>query len=554
LFFRFCSFVFISLLLAPLLAGAEPSSEPAKLRNANRDKTPDGLYLSSDLDTTMGTLVSGLSAEAIGEFFAQHPELKPRLVMIDRRTNRHLTKAEDINRSYEEGHLDFAIERPVLFAVGVPRSASKQRKLKDEIERLATENEIPELPKLRMIWRPERKPVTEGGALVRPALVVMEWGRYLTDEFVYMFPSLQNHAQKPIRAERETAYAKLITANTFQQLIITAKALVSPDITLISTVAGGITNYGNSYVTGVYRKFISNWLSQGNRSDPSTRWGKIRNRADQFTRTLLMSSFFTVQIYWMSRLFEWEKFSQIATLEGWRELGLAKFSSAVINVIWRDYYYQAILGFEKRMELKGRKEDGRRTASRFELLGTLIGTPAFLIASMQDPKAGWTLPLWGELSMQVTTAHLAMLGVGALFASFHYGVFKMEPWVERFDRIHARVLKAGRMVGLARFIDKTERTTRRAHPPLSEQAEYSGSGADFRPAPETVNTKLGATVIDLVRLDAQTAKTLTDQPELKKKISASSRLWKLFGSKSEDLPLRDSANHCEVMIRKSAQP
>jgi hypothetical protein len=521
-------------LFSKLLAAQE-----VRIRNPNENKTSCGVYLAkSSLDTTTGEKIAELTRESLDKFFASNPDLGPRLVATDKRNGKLLSTDAEIDRAIREGHLEFRVDEPVLFGVGLPISRRDQKEFQKMV-REASEGRVDNPVNVRIISKPKWRNLG-GPKWARPVMAAVEFGDYLRQELVYVFPMKSNDYQAPVRAEFESTKAKLWTSNTVQQLIITAQALFGDKVTIAAALAGGLVNYGNSYVTGIYRKVISNWLLRAKRADNNTLVGKVRHVGEAFVRNLLLSSFFTIQIYWMSKMFEWSKFAQIGTAEGWYHMLVTKWSSAVINVLWRYFFYDAITKFESRMESMGRKEDARRTAARFELLGSLLATPAFLISSMADPKSGWIIPIFKDFSLQLTPAHGVMLAVGGLFAAFSAGVIKMDPWVERFDWIHSKVLSLAQRLGLRKKVDDFEKATRKPFETRRGLDEGFLPGEAEGSAPvqyEDLREQVGARLLEVLKLDPALRRIVDSNPELRKKLSMDRSLLELF-SVEKTLPVR----------------
>ena len=518
----------VTLLLS--ISSAFSQNKQVRIRNPYEGATSCGWYLvQSAEDTTTGEKVAELTRQSLDEFFAKNPDLGPRMAPIHSKTGRLLETEKDILAALESGSLEFKIVEPILFGVGVPISKKAQAAFKQDV--LAASAGHAENPiHVRFISKPKLEKL-DGPTWARPLTAVIEMGNYLRQELIYWFPMKSNDYQPPVAAERQSTKAKLWTSNTFQQLVITGQALFGSTISIASAVGGGIVNYGNSYVTGIYRKVIQNWMARANRSDPKSVFGKARNVVDQFSRNLLLSTFFTVEIFWLSKMFEWDKLAAIGTGAGWYHFLLTKWSSAFINVIWRFFYYEAIGKFETRMEEAGRKEDARRTASRFELVGTLLGTPGFLIASMADPKSGLIIPILGDINLQLTPAHGAMIAVGLLFAMFSTGILKMEPWVDRFDAIAAKISSAKELLGLKkRSKEIQEAVPQPALDPL--KAEYNTETADIR-------RSVGMRLLEVLKIDARFRKVLDQRPDLKERLVQSDSLWNLFNQKL-DLPVMAS--------------
>jgi len=521
--FSFCRVVAYSILsLLILFSSIFAQGKQVRIRSPYEGTTSCGWYLvQSAEDTTMGEKVAELTRESLEKFFKENPDMGPRMAAINSKTGRVLETEKDIVAALENNTLEFKIVEPILFGVGVPISKKAQEAFKEDV--IAASYGRAENPvHVRFISKP-RWQKTEGSFWTKPFRAVIELGNYVRQEMTYIFPMKGNDFQPPVPAERQSTKAKLWTSNTFQQLVITGQALFGSTVTMAAAIGGGIVNYGNSYVTGVYRKVIQNWMARANRSDPKTVFGKVRNLADQFARNLLLSTFFTVEIFWLSKMFEWDKLAAIGTAEGWYKFFLTKWSSAFINVIWRFFYYEAIGKFETRMEEAGRKEDARRTASRFELVGTLLGTPGFLIASMADPKSGLIIPIVGDINLQLTIAHGAMIGVGLLFAAFSTGIFKMEPWVDRFDMVANKITKLKEMLGLKKR--KKEAPAATLEPELATlQSEYNTEQSDLR-------RSVGMRLLEVLKIDVRFRKVLEERPELKEKLVQSEALWNLLDQK-----------------------
>jgi hypothetical protein len=534
-------FFFIGFLCVSLLALLDPcQAQEFRLRNPNESKTPCGVYLSkSSFDTTTGEKIAELTRESLDEFFAKNPDLGPRLVAIDKRSGRLLSTDQEIDQALREGHLQFRVDEPVIFGVGLPISTVEQKKFEQMI-REAAKNKLKNPVKVRIISKPKWRNLG-GPKWARPVMAAVEFGDYLKQELIYVFPMKNNDHQPPVKAEFDSTKAKLWTANTFQQIIITAQALFGDKVSLASAVAGGVVNYGNSYVTGVYRKFISNWMLRGKRADSKSIFGKARNFSETFVRNLLLSSFFTIEIYWLSKLFEWDKLAAVGTVEGWYHMLVTKWSSALINVLWRYFFYDAITKFESRMESMGRKEDARRTAAHFELLGSLMATPAFLISSMADPKSGWIFPIVGDFSLQLTAAHGVMLGVGALFLAFSLNIFKMDPWVERFDWTHSKILLLASKLGLSKKVDEIERESRKSYESRVglDQGFLRSEPQPEAPDPyEDLREKMGLRLLEVLKLDPALRAAIEKRDDLRLRLARDRSLLELL-AKKEALPVLD---------------
>lgn len=534
------SFIFIQIFWVSVFA---QDNKSYRLRDSSEASTPCGVYLSFMKDSTMGQKVADLTKESLDEFFAQNPDLGPRVVWVDRRSGKRLEKKEDLEKAFQNGYAKMEVDQPVLFGVGVPFTKKSQRAVADLIRRAARDRNTPNPVKIRILSRPKLERI-DGPRWARPVLAAIEYGNYMWQETRYFFPSASLDYQPPVPAEKKSAYGKLMTANTVQQVVITAKAIASPELTIAGAIGGGIVNYSNSYGTGVYRKFINNWIMRANRFETGNIVGLIRNNVDQFARNLFLSSFFTVEIYWLSKMFEWDKLAAMGTAEGWYQMAVTKWSSAVMNVLWRFFYYKAIGGFETRMEKQGRKDDARRTAGRFEWLGTILGTPAFLVASMAPKDAGWIIPIVGDFQLQVTTAHWMMLAVGGLFAAFHVGIFKMEPWVERFDWIHEKVLKFARFLRLKKPVDRLERATRepyeriyRMDDPAAEEDRDEAALAEMEAQRSQIKEQMGLIILDHLKMDPAVERVFEENPELKRLAARDLGLWKALSEMEFEVPL-----------------
>lgn len=429
--FQFLS-VFVLFLSFPLFL----SSAAEKHVRIRDPKVKCGIYFSSSVDSTTGVKVAGLSEEGIRRVKEELPKTEARLVYLNRQTGKPFKSAEALKKGLEDGIAKAYVDRPAVYAVGVPHFGLKRgalmKKLRSAVQDLGLENVV----KVNAIGRPVR-PDYGGNAVTRPVMMALEVSSLASQKFFDLFPMFigryNQDYQRPDRGEVEAMLTKLVFANSLQQGILFASQ------PLPMALFGGVANYGNSAATGGYRKVISNWFNRAS------------NSVDDLARKFMLTAFFTVELYWFSRILDPEvvaelgmsgsldpanwgsmvgEITDITQGQAWLHLLGAKWSAMLFSVLWRTPYYRGIHGWEARMERDGRIKDARRTAGRFELLGTLIATPAFLIASMQPQDAGFLLRIMGQPVMQLGIPHLAMGLIGGLFQAFH----STEKYHQRVER------------------------------------------------------------------------------------------------------------------------
>lgn len=431
------------------------SQDAFRLRESSEEKTPCGIYLATVHHQTNGLQFASFEAEDFRRSVRENKaELYPKLTYIHANNGRAFLEAHDLLKALEEGRAKPVIDYPLIAVVGAPLIGSQAKQTHATIEQILKEEGI-EGATILLLNRPVT-PEWEAKGITKPIVQVGKYAHRLLQEIFYLAPLWGRDYQEPVPDEITTMKQKLATANTFQQLILFGKAAIDPATTLTAVTVGGGINYLNSYATGKYRKVISNWF------------GRAKTGAHQILSNSMLTAFFVTEIYWgklllepaVESLFYWKpylpiEFLEIATLEGWASFATAKFSSLVLGVAWRYYYYKAILGWEKKMEGLGRVDDARRTAARFELVGTLLATPAFLLATLMPKDEGLLIPIveaW-NLNLQLGLPHAVMGGIAGLFFAFHKGWLSMDPYVERFDRTH-ELIKAGvkRCVDIGRCV------------------------------------------------------------------------------------------------------
>ena len=479
--FSFLSVYLISLFLFLGELSAQ-SGGLVRIRDANPSRVNCGLYLSSLFDSTMGERISDLDEESLRESF-ENLNLEPRLIYVDRKTGKTFKSAKDFKEALAAGTARAIVDRPALFIVGTPHfgpgngDVPRRGEAKKLVESLLAEFFPDKDIALKNISRPVYPEFSDKDSAMDSWMMPIEAGLYGAQRAYDILPLAQNY-QTPHRGEVESMVAKLIIANGVQQLILMSSQSMGP------AIFGGAVNYANSAATGGYRKFISNWFNAAQSRDADKKINVVFNAVDDLVRKTLLTSFFTVELWWSSALGralfqstpeDWDRLGRIGSLGGWGEVFVAKASAIVFSVFWRNYYYKAILGWEARMEGEGRKEDARRTAGRFELIGTLIATPSYLFASMAKDA----YKVLGVV--EFSPSHAVMLGVGGMFASLYvaerymqnrmkngvkipvsnFGKWRhragwrvaqalsMDPWVDRFDKIHSGVRWGFTKVGRA---------------------------------------------------------------------------------------------------------
>jgi len=500
------SFLIICLISLFLFLGelSAQTSGLVRIRDANPSRVNCGLYLSSLFDSTMGVRISDLDEESLRKSF-NGLKLEPRLIYVDRKTGKTFKTPKDFKDALAEGEARAIVDRPALFIVGtphfgpgngdIPSRGEAMKRVESLLAEYFPEKEI----SLKNISRPVYPDLADKDSTMDQWMMPIEAGLYGAQRLYDTLPLAQNY-QTPHRGEVESMVAKLIVANGVQQLILMSSQPMGP------AIFGGAVNYANSAATGGYRKFISNWFNAAQSRDTDKKINVVFNTVDDLARKTLLTTFFTAELWWSSALGralfqstaeDWNRLGRIGSLSGWSEVFVAKASAIVFSVFWRNYYYKAILGWEARMEGEGRKEDARRTAGRFELIGTLIATPSYLFASMAKDA----YKILGVV--EFSPSHAVMLGVGGMFASLYvaerytqsrlkngvkipsteFGKWRhrvgwrvaqalsMDPWVDRFDKIHGGVrwgfTKAGRAAsfgyrysGLGPMADWIERKAR----------------------------------------------------------------------------------------------
>lgn len=445
---------------------AETHAESKRLRDPSPKETPCGFYLSSMAHDTNGVKVADFDAEEFRlAVRANRSAFEPRITYVHRLSGRAFQTAEGFKQAFEEGNAEPILDFPIVAIVGNPILGNGAKSNRQMAEQVLQEEGI-EHYGLLILNRPVQPSISSPGWL-RPGAWALEKVHLGFQNIVYQFPLFGADKQKPQLSEIKSMKGKLITANTVQQLALYSQVFfpMSPTgaLTFTAATAGGMINYTNSYFTGKYRKFISNWF---NRS---------RNEAERFAKNAILSTFFIVEMHSFKTLVspaldfvmhvpasfhDWAQYLPMEFLdlasaqpEAWKELAVAKWFSGVLNIGWRYFYYKAIHGFERRLESEGRIDDARRTAARFEWFGTALATPAFLYSIFAPKDAGIPIEVLGHHLAQLNYGHLGMALVGATFAAFHYGLFKMDPWVDRFDRIHEGVKSGARAVsGLGKCI------------------------------------------------------------------------------------------------------
>lgn len=494
--------------------------KPKLLREGDPTKTPCGLYLASLVDNSTGEKVADPTPESLHAFFKSNPDLSSKLVYVDKNSGKSFKTAEDLRKAIEAGTAMAVMNTPELVWVGLPKWGAKKRELVGLTKELLEDSAPESKAVVRDLWRPNR----EMSSL--PA--------YVYQQIRYLFPSVKLDYQKPLPAEKSAAYWKLLVSNGSQQVFL---FFVRPWHVALST---GAVNFINSYYTGVYRRFLSNWFNRS--ANAPARWA----------RNIGLSAFFTTDLYWAGRE-SWEKFKAIASVEGWRKFAVEKWGSTAFGVVWRYFYGQGIAKWEKEMALQGRAADARRTAGRLEFIGTFVTTPAFIWSAIAPTR--FMLSIMGYDVMGLNEGHLMMMAVGAFGALHYYKIpkaylnpafwvkrmmgskregelerFTWDPWVDRLDRFHEFNKGWAGSIGLTRAVDFIERTVRLAG---SVGWRKNGNGVDESTGP------INGDVRKLIDMDKDLVKWLEQDPELYKMMQEDPELRRLIATDPHFVELRD---------------
>jgi len=474
-------------LLAAALFADE--NKPKRLRQPDAKKTPCGLYLSDLADSSNGIKVAEPTVESVIEFFDKNPDLIPKLAYRDYTSSKGYASPDDLKQALEAESAEPFVNSVELSWVGLPRWGKRTRELMALTEKKLQEKYPKIKIKVRNLWRPNR----EMSNLIS----------YLSQEALYLFPSIKLDYQEPIPSEVNSAYSKLVMSNGSQQIFL---FFVKPWPIAVTT---GAMNFVNSYYTGVYRKFLSNWFSRS-KGAPS-RW----------TRNIGLSAFFNANLYWASMGF-WG----ITDPSMWADFAIHKWSSTAFGVLWRYFYGQGIIKWEA--DYAGHPSDARRTAGRLEFLGTFLTTPAFIYSVVGETVVN--VEIAGVPIMGLNGGHFAMLGVGALGALYYFKILSWDPWVKRLDRVHEFNRRWAAKIGLQDLIARVDEAVRRVRA-LGWRKE-NGNGQAGAPS-------LNANIDDFIDLDQELVTWIKNDPRLHEAVHKDPELRKLIESDPHFDRIRD---------------
>jgi hypothetical protein len=388
-------------------------------------KAECGVYLSSLVDTSTGYKVAELDKTDIQKKIPELRELlEPKVIYVNPNTGKAYEDLDQLKADMDDGVAKPVVDYPIVFIVGAPLVGLKGHKLKKATQEILESLNLEHPVRVKTIGRPV-KPTLGGPRLARPILAPIEYAALAAQHALFIAPLPQDY-QKPTKKEVDTMVQKLATANSVQQAILFATQPFSV------AMLAGVTNYGNSAATGVYRKFISNWF------------GRQYTGPSFVAAQVLLGSFFVSEFYWYSQLLEWEHFKDIATLEGWKTFIALKWSAIAFGVAWRNFLYKAVIPWERGMAKRDRVREGRNTAAKFELIGTLVATPAYIVAAVagRDNMPTYLLNVFGHDVMELTPMHGVMLSVAAFFAALDLYTNKSDKPEKLSSRIKQKIVNA----------------------------------------------------------------------------------------------------------------
>jgi hypothetical protein len=440
---------------------------PRVIRDPDPKRTPNGLYRSSQLDSTMGEKVAELNPDAIESYFASNPSLDPQLIYIEKASGKRVTDESKLKEGLENQTIRATVDRDGFFLVGPALFGDKARQLKKLTEEVLSEKYPDQEIPVRRINRPVKPDFSDANwaeNMPKPIVKCAENVCMAVQEVVFLFPLPQDY-QKPVRAEIDTTVSKLVIANGIRQIAV--GMMKKPDTPWHVIINSGIADFGNSALTGTYQKTMANWF---NRS---------KSGYGRFARAVQLGIFFTTDMYWSSRA-KLSDFLKIMTKAGWGKMILDSYASLGFNLLWRYFVDQSFFKWEKQMTDRGRKEDARRTRSKLSFWAGVIVAPGFVYSVI--------FPRWLDLHyLHLNEGHFWMLAMGAVGAAYYYGMpvyrfatkkwtpLTWDPWVERFDKISAFNQKVADAMGLTKLID-TIKDQFKSPPPVAWQ--YDGDIRD----------------------------------------------------------------------------
>ncbi|HVJ65014.1 MAG TPA: hypothetical protein VM901_07150 [Bdellovibrionota bacterium] len=241
-----------------------------------------------------------------------------------------------------------------------------------------------------------------------------------------------------------------VTMHTIFSLISFALKRETMQVMIPMTIING----ANSAGTGTYRSFIGNWLSRDGDSI-----------AIRTIKGLMMSSFFTFDLYLARNAFDSETLSSMATFAGWSHFFSTSWVSILFQAMWRTPVSAVLNSWERwRSEKDGPEASkwARGVGGSAEKFMTYAMTQFYILSIVMESsffKLVWNpghgLGMLGgdakldsalgqTLLMNFNVGHLAMatVGAGALVLKNQYRLFdKVVPAVEWLDKLETKVYR-----------------------------------------------------------------------------------------------------------------
>jgi hypothetical protein len=209
-----------------------------------------------------------------------------------------------------------------------------------------------------------------------------------------------------------------------------------------------VVNAANSGATGTYRSFFGNWLSRNGDS-----------MAIRTIKGLMLSSFFTFDLYLARNAFNGDVMSSFTELSGWTNFFASSWVSILFQSLWRTPVSSVLHSWE-RWKSQGAGPDAsvwaRNVGGAAEKFMTYIMTQFYILSIVMESsffKLTWqggqgldlisgqsevNSAMGQTLLMNFNVGHMAMalVGVGALIMKNHYRLFdKISPAIEWLDKI-----------------------------------------------------------------------------------------------------------------------